>query len=186
MNGIYIMAPFLAIHILETLGKPDSFLGLLVASQMAGGVAGNFASGFIGDRWGGKILMCFARLVFVILALLTMIVGTDGLALLIFFLFGVSFYLDRVGTMTMGIEMCPERKRPTYLSMLAAINIPFMLCASFTGTVTLKLTGAFAITSVISIVAVATSLLILIPIPEPRSIDNQKGKARGFAKGSPA
>ena len=54
MNGLYVMLPFLTIHALRVLKKPDSFMGILVTTQMVGGIAGNILTGYLGDRFGGK------------------------------------------------------------------------------------------------------------------------------------
>jgi len=56
-NGIYIAIPFLPLHALNILGKPESFLGYLVMLMVLGAIFGNFFSGYLGDRYGGKICL---------------------------------------------------------------------------------------------------------------------------------
>jgi MFS family permease len=141
MCGIFIMVPFLAIHTLRTTGRPDSFVGLLVVFQMVGWVAGNLLAGVLGDRIGGKIVLLFSSFITVAICLWAVTASNVWEFLGIFFLLGLDQSCMRIGQMTLGLEICPMKKRATYVAIIAAIAAPAMPIAALIGAQTWKWTN---------------------------------------------
>jgi MFS family permease len=166
--GIFVMTPFLAIHALTTLGKPESFLGLLVTCQMSGAICGNLMAGYIGDRFGGKSLLVASRVLLTGVCVAAGLAHSEGAFLALFFAYGVALHTDAVGNTTISLELCPEGKRPTYMALLAAVAFGGMLAASGLSTLVRNLSADLRPAATLAAVCVAASLFFVLRIPEPR------------------
>jgi len=173
--GIYIMTPFLAIHALTILGKDEYYLGFFVTAQMVGGILGNLIAGYLGDHLGSRIPLVLARLILVAVSIGVAVNRFEWGFLVIFFLFGFAFYMDRVGTSTLSIEICPADRIPTYISLLTTLMSPSMLVAAVISTLVRELTGQLMPAALLSATTVMLSLIFLSRIEEPRKktgVDN--------------
>ncbi len=166
--GIFITVPFLSIHALETLNKPESFLGILVTAQMIGAICGNFLAGHIGDRIGGKLVLIIALASFVASSLGAAVNTGEWGFLGLFFVFGTGFYMNMVGDFTVSLELCAPERRPTYLSFLATIKFFGMLMAAGLSTLVRELFGALQPAAMLSAAFLTVSFVLLLKVPEPR------------------
>ena len=168
MNGIFIMIPFMAIHALRVLNRPDSFMGYLVTAQMAGAISGNMIAGYLGDRFGGKIPMLLSRFLFSITSLWAAFTQQEWAFLSIFFFYGFAHFLNQVGASTMNLEICPVKRRPTYLAIIAFFSAATMLGVSLLSAILWKIWETFAILAIVTLVSQILSIHFLRRIPEPR------------------
>lgn len=166
--GIYIPAPFLAIHALETAGRGPGFLGELVMAQMTGTIAGNILAGWLGDRRGGRILLIIARLSLVVLCIGAVFAQSAAPFLALFFIFGFGLNFNEVGEATVTLEIVPPDRRPTCVALIAAITLPGMLAAAALSTVLRGLSHSIIPPALLAAVALTASLLIALRIQEPR------------------
>ncbi|MCG3199457.1 MAG: MFS transporter [Candidatus Omnitrophica bacterium] len=171
LHGIFILTPFLSIHALHVLNRPESYLGRLVTAQMIGGIAGNLVAGFLGDRRGGKIAMELSGGIFLAIAVWCAFARTEWEFLGIMFLFGVGFFANQIGITTLGIEISPPRRRATYLAMMATLTMPTMLLASW-GSSRLWTWSGESMTSL----AVPTALAMIAAMIFTRWIEEPRGK----------
>ncbi|MBN1351892.1 MFS transporter [candidate division KSB1 bacterium] len=168
INGIFIVMPFMAIHALRVLEKPDSFLGNLVAAQMAGGIIGNIIAGVLGDRSGGKIVMRLSTMLFILVSVWSAVANTEWVFMAIFFLFGTAAYANDIGIVTLTLEICPVEKRSTYLALIAFVNLPVQLGCSLVSAVAWTLTQNLPLLSLFTIVFLVLSTIFLAQLQEPR------------------
>ena len=169
MNGIFVMIPFLSIHALRVLEKPESFLGYLVMAQMIGAIVGNAVAGYLGDQKGGKAAMVLSRGIFLLLALWTSIASSEWEFFWIFFLFGAAFYGNQVGTTTLCVEICPPARRATYLGIMATLSAPSMILASILSTLLWSGWENYTLLALATGTAMVLSLSFLFKIEEPRN-----------------
>ncbi len=167
--GIFIMSPYLAIHVLTVLGEPESYLGYLVGCQMAGVITGNFLAGYLGDRYGGKLPVLAARILFVCVCIGAAFNPFEFGFWVLFFFFGSAMTLNMVGNSTLSLEICPVERRPTYLSLLAAVSFSSMLAAAAASTLIREWTEELRPAALLSAGFMAASMLFLIRVREPRS-----------------
>jgi MFS family permease len=167
--GFFIMIPFLSIHALNTTGRSEAFLGLLVQAQMAGNIGTNFFAGWMGDRFGGKIVFVCAKVLFVILSVGALVNTAAWGFVALFFLLGCATSFQMVGRSTLSIELCPDRRRPTYLALLQFSIFPAMLLAAVLATVIREIFGVLYPAALLSAVLMTVSLVYLLRIPEPRN-----------------
>ena len=168
MNGMYVMSPFLTIHTLAELKRPESYMGYLVAAQMLGGIIGNGLAGYLGDRNGGKVPMILSRFALIFACLWVWVAKSEWEFLTIFMLFGFAFYSDQVGTTTLCIEISPLKRRATYLAIMSTLTMPSMLVASAVSSWVWTATETFSFLAAITAATMAVSLYYLARIDEPR------------------
>ncbi len=175
--GIFIMIPYLSIHALHTTGRSESFLGLLVQAQMAGNIGSVLIAGWMGDRFGGKVVFVWAKVLFVILSVGAIVNTAAWGFVLLFFILGCATSFQMVGRSTLSIELCPDRRRPTYLALLQFAIFPAMLLAAVLATAVREVFGALYPAALLSAVLMTVSLLYLLRIPEPRNCPRQTAAA---------
>ena len=166
--GFFIMIPFLAIHALDTTGRSEAFLGLLVQAQMTGNIGSNLIAGWMGDRFGGKVVFVCAKVLFVILSVGAIVNTTAWGFVSLFFILGCATSFQMVGRSTLSIELCPDRRRPTYLALLQFSIFPAMLLAAALATAVREIFGTLYPAAILSTLFMTISLIYLWRIPEPR------------------
>lgn len=167
-TGYMILAPFMAIHALEVTGRPEEDVGYFVTSQMVGWICGNLLAARIGDRRGGKAVMIIARLLLVSLALCVSLNVSFAGFVAAFFVFGFAFAMERVGDLTLGVEICPKKDRQGFLALLTFILMPGLILAALTAGLIEKWSGSFACASLVTVLVTLASLALLLRVREPR------------------
>jgi predicted MFS family arabinose efflux permease len=172
----FIVYSFLSAHVLAALDHSESFLGALLIAQMAGILVGNLAGGRMGNRLGGKTVLLSGYLCFLTMTLLAFRFVGDWQAYVVFFLFGVSFSLDRVGSMTFDMDMAPIQQRVAYFAVLGVVKLAGLLLASILGPawrayaahVARDAGWVFPLMSLPILLCMAVSLGLLLLVREPR------------------
>lgn len=176
LNGIYIVVPFLAIHALHVLDRPESYAGDLLVVQMAGIIAGNLAAAYLGDRFGGRLVLVVAQVMFIGLAGWSIAAETDVALRTIFFLFGFAISAIQVGTVTVTMDICPAERRATHLAIIAVVNLPSMLIATGIGGLLWTGPERYGLVAGLAIAAVAASLALTARLREPRGWSANSGQ----------
>lgn len=167
--GIYVPAPFLAIHALKTTGREPGFLGELVMVQMTGTIVGNILAGWFGDRYGGRVLLITARIILIVLCLGAVIARSETVFLVLFFLFGFGLNCNEVGEATISLEIAPRNRRPTCIALITAVTLPGMLLAVGLSTVLRGLTGSIVPPALLAVLTLTVSLYLSFKMKEPRN-----------------
>lgn len=177
VGGIYVMLPWLGIHVLTRLGKPPSFMGYLLTIHMLGAIGGNLAAGYAGDRIGGKRVCAAARLTFLGLCLWAPLAHAAWEFYAIYALLGAAWYGNGVGAGTLELEICPREDRLSYLAVIAAVRVPTMLTAAL-GSSWLWIVGGhhFHVVSWVSAAAMAVCVFFTLLVREPRGEKRQPGQ----------
>ena len=124
-------------------------------------------AGFIGDRFGGRLPMR--------LGIGGLIIGLAGfvsfnsgeLFVACFAIWGAALCMGEIGFLTMTVEICPDKKRPTYISLLALTCIPISLC---TGLLSgwLHSIGGITLLAGLSSIGLLMAAWLSGLLPEPR------------------
>jgi MFS family permease len=160
-NGVFILAPFLAIRCVSVLHRPDSFLGQLVMYQMIGAVVGNLLAAAVGDQLGAKASMAAGVVLYSAIALWAVVASSQAQWIVIFLIFGASFSLVDIADSTMGLEMGRKDKRSSFLAVGALIKLPAMLLAA-----RLSKVLTFEWAAVATVASLMVLLAFLIPMRE--------------------
>jgi MFS family permease len=168
VNGIFIIAPFLAIHLRRVLGKPESFLGQLLIAQMAGAACGNLLAAWLGDRFGGRRLLQGSQVLILAVAASSVWVGSVWLSYAVFFGFGVAFQARQVGINILTLDLVPAVQRATCLAMVGMASLLSMLSASALSALSWRNGESFWLSALLACVWSLSALGLLVLIPEPR------------------
>ncbi len=163
-NGLFIIAPFLAIHCQAVLGRPESFLGKLLTVQMLGTLAGNAIAAAMGARRGSKATLMCGLLFFAAMSAAAMTAKTEMQWLGIFGLFGAGTSLSEIGSATLGLEMGRRERRATFLAVGALVNLPAMLVASG---LSYWFHDRFDLLALAALITMLISIACLVPLKEP-------------------
>ncbi len=169
-KSLFIMLPFLAIHALRTLDKPDSYVGYLIVAKYAGGMVGSVLTGVLGDRFGGKLPLSIGRAALLAVCIWGAFASTEFEFFAVFFLLGITWYLEKMGGLILSLELAPVSRRATYLALFSFSGAIFMLVASQLGARVWEMTAeSFRAVSLVAAGLTAASLLSLWRLKEPRN-----------------
>lgn len=172
MNGFYVLAPFMGLHALRVLDKPESFLGVLVTAQMLGGVVGNLAGGWLGDRRGPRTLMIVTQSVCALVAATSLGTESELDFRILFTVFGFGYFSQHAGANTMVLELLPETRRSTCLAVAAFARLVGLLLAATLASVLMPSPG-FSALALTTLIAAAITIVLLATIPDPRAVPTQ-------------
>ena len=166
--GYYVVIPFLAIHAMKVLDKDLSYAGVLLTVQMLGGITGNIIAGFVGDFHGCRRILIISRCLSIVLFIMLPFAATAWHFMGIFFIFGMVFFMDRVANMAYPIQISPDNRRPTYVSLVTVIMFPAALLATLTSSIVRSVSHSIVPAACITVVAMCISLLFVIRIRDDR------------------
>lgn len=169
--GINVLTPFLAIHAIEVLGSPPSFLGTLVAAQMAGSIGASVIAGWLGDRSGGRIVALLGGATAIGLSVAAAVTRSEFGFVVIFFALGLAIYLSFNGAATLLLELFAPERRPTCFALVSFTLLPSMLLCAWLAALTRHLSSG----AIWPAAAVAAALLLVSQVyfhrlPEPRAV----------------
>jgi MFS family permease len=166
--GNMVLIPFLAIHALDTLKAPESFVGALTACQTGGMLAGNLVTGWMGDRFGAKRVILTGYGIFLCVCLWSIFAGTATEFKLIYVMVGLGMACEGVGAPALGLQICTVATRVRYIAIQNLALLPGFLLSAFAGW-QIRAHGAnFAWLAVLAAAMIGTAFYVLTGITEPR------------------
>lgn len=166
--GVGIVTPFLAVRALAVLERPAAFLGTLVMAQSVGAIAGNLVAGWLGDRFGGRIVGTIGGVSGAVMCFAAMLSQSSIGFLVVFFLLGASKFLWNTGSLTLMLELFPGNRRPTYVAIISILTLPAMLLSAFAAGVLWSTFGTLWPAALVGGLVSMASLMFLLRLPEPR------------------
>lgn len=132
---LYLALPFYVVFARDTLGLPESIIGVFISAQMAGSILGGLLWGQLGDRFGNRLVLRLLGLVALCTPLLALVaslmhsLGWGQLAIVPYLLLFVSIGTT-LGGMWIGftnylLDTVAELDRPTYIGMMNTLVAPF-------------------------------------------------------------
>ncbi len=167
-NGIFIVAPFLAIHAQWVLGKPESYVGQLSVMQMLGAIVGNVMAAYLGDRIGSKIVIVIGTLVMLALTAWSTVAQSSLEFQLIFLLHGIGFFSTEVGQMALLLDAAPKARRSSFLAVAQLVTLPGMLLAAWGGAAVWNGNRQFTVLCIVALVCLALATAAILPVRDPR------------------
>ncbi len=167
-TGIFILTPYMSLHALEVTGRPESFLGAFVTAQMSGSLLGNVIAGYLGDRFGGRVLLIISRVFFLILCIGILFIESELGFFALFFLYGFGFFTNMIGRMILTLEICEPSRRPTFVAFLSAVNFIVLLGVSVLSTTLKTYLPGIEPVAISAAILLGCSLIYIRKISEPR------------------
>jgi hypothetical protein len=184
MHGFMLLPAFYAVTLLERLGQPKSFLGILAMWQMGGQAVGSLLAAWIGDRWGGRATFGFGLIALCFAVAPAIFVGSLWQAQLAYAAFSFSSMLVVVGKDTLLMEMSPVKGQSSYLSAMAAITMVALLFYGAASQLLWTHAGGFNALAVTCTLICGLAFLSLSMVQDPRGVHVSPLRAirRGFLR----
>lgn len=167
-SGVFILLPFLSLHVLRVTEQPASYVGSLVMAQMLGGILGNIGAGYLGDRVGGRMPVVLAQVLFVVICGSLLFITTPAVFEGLYFVLGMALYMNRVGLQTLNIELAPSGKLPTYVATASVVNVPSFLTAAAVGATLHTVSNDIVLPSLAALLWILLGALGMVGMTEPR------------------
>ena len=155
-------------------------VGILTGVLVAGQMVMNLVWGFLGDRFGHKLVLALSTLCLALAAATALFLCTSPAWLgLVFVLLASGLSGDVVSGSTITMEFCSAEDRPTYLGLAGTLLAPARTLAPLLGgglVVLLGFGGLFAATAA---TATAGALLLGFWLKEPRSLPDARLHSTG-------
>lgn len=109
--GFYLLMPTLPLYLTDTLGLPESKVGLVLSSYTIATLASRLFSGFLVDRYSRKRILMLSLLLFASFFGGYMLVASVAAFVVLRFLHGMSWGITSVSSNTVAIDVIPSEKR---------------------------------------------------------------------------
>jgi MFS family permease len=168
LHGVYVIVPFLGVHALEVLGKPDAYLGTLLASNMLGSLVGYLLAGYSGDRHGGRLSLLAAHFAFLGVAVGTPFTASAFGFQALFCLLGAGLSMSAVALSTLDLEITPLERRVSFQAVLGVFTLLGLLTASLLAATVRHFTTDVRLLCAPAAALMLASLALFLVIEEPR------------------
>ena len=123
------LAPFYVLYARSEVGVDPGMVGVYLAAQMAGGAVSNLLWGWLGDRYGNRMVIIGTALTGALAPLLALLAPwtTETLFVLVFALLGATTSGMRLGYPNFILEMAPVQLRPTCVALQNTLLLPVAL-----------------------------------------------------------
>jgi MFS family permease len=169
LHAIYILVPFLGIHALKTLGKPDAYLGSLLTFNMLGSLVGYALSGYSGDRHGGRLSMLAAHAGWLAVAAYAPFAQSSAEFQTLFGVLGAALSMSSVALSTLDLEITPLERRVSLQAALGMFTLCGLLAASVLSALARHFTQNIWALCAPTLALTLVSLALFYVIEEPRS-----------------
>jgi MFS family permease len=168
LHGVYVIVPFLGVHALTVLQKPDAYLGTLLASNMLGSLIGYVLAGYSGDRHGGRLSLLTAHFAFLGVAAGTPFAATAWGFQALFFLLGAGLSLSAVALSTLDLEIAPFERRVSFQAVLGVFTLLGLVAASLLAALVRHFTPDMRLLCAPAALLMLVSLSLFFVVEEPR------------------
>lgn len=125
---VLAFAPFYVVFALNEGGVPTSQVGIFLALQMAGAAISNLIWGWLGDRFGNRLVIIAVAVAGGLVPASALLAGSDpALFTVVFLLLGITISGVRLGFNNMILEMASLELRPTCVALQNTLLTPVML-----------------------------------------------------------
>jgi len=163
VNSQYLLMGFLAVHALETLRQPQSYVGVLTSAQMVGAVIGTFVAARSGSLCRSRTLLIAGRVMFLAVALGALFATHDYTFRALFAVYGAATWVNLTGHNTMTLELLPPARRSTVLAVISLVQVPSMLLAAELGAWLWHAQVSFHWIAALTALGIGASLVPLLP-----------------------
>mgnify|MGYP001819357100 CR=1 FL=1 len=125
-TAVLALAPFYVVYARAEVGVEAGMIGVYLAAQMAGGALSNLLWGWLGDRYGNRLVIIGTAITGGLAPLLALLAPsvTPLLFLLVFALLGATISGMRLGYSNFILEMAPVGLRPTCVALQNTLLAP--------------------------------------------------------------
>ncbi len=123
------LAPFFVVYARQELHVPAGMVGVFLSAQMIGAALSNLLWGWLGDRYGNRIVLlgvALSGMVAAVFALVTPLIAAE-LFTLVFLMMGATMSGMGIGYGNILLELAPTEVLPTCIALRDTVMAPFTL-----------------------------------------------------------
>jgi MFS family permease len=160
---------FFTVYALQRFSANESMVGAFTLAIVAVQVVSSLGIGYIIDRRGNKLALVVAACALFLANIWAVFAPSLDWFILVFIFLGINLGIELLARYNIAIEYGPTEQRALYIGLMNAICAPFYLVAMVGGV----LSNAFGYTAVFwvgTIASVIGILIMVLKVPEPRTI----------------
>lgn len=159
---------FFAVHAVQTFGLGDDQAAIFTAILLASNIVASAAWGWIGDRWGQKLVLAASSLIYALALTLAWLSDVLAAYYFVFSLVGLANAGLIISDLALVLEFAPPARRPTYMGIARGLLGPWIGLAPILGGVLLAWFGYSALLSIGWILTCAGLAMLAVRVREPR------------------
>ncbi len=159
---------FFAVHAVQRFGLGDDQAAIFTAILLASNTVASAAWGWLGDRWGQKLVLAASSLIYA-LALTLAWLGDDlTVYYFVFLLVGLANAGLIISDLALVLEFAPPARRPTYMGIARGLLGPWIGLAPILGGVLLAWFGYSTLLAIGWVLTCAGLVMVTAQVKEPR------------------
>jgi MFS family permease len=159
---------FYIIYTVRQFQINESTAGWMTAILSGTQIVANPILGWLGDRWGNRLMLTLGVLSVTLSAILALLAPTIAWFYLVFFLLGISNVAVWTIAMSITMEFGNENQLPTYIGLANTLVAPGAILAPLFGGWLADLAGFKVMFGVSAVFGLITTLIFLVPLKDPR------------------
>ncbi len=124
---------FYAVYAVRTFGISEARIGVITGVMMATQIAANPIMGWLGDRWGHRVVMEGGVIACIASAFIAWFAPHPNWFFLVFILAGIGNVAVWTIGMTMSLEFGTDEERPSFIGLTNTLVAPSTILAPFLG-----------------------------------------------------
>ena len=169
---------FFTVYALKQLDVGDGAVGVFTAMMLAAQTAGAFAFGWLADRRGHVLGLTLGAAASGLAALAALAARDLATLYPVFVLAGLSLSATQVSGMAVGMELGPERERPTYVALNNSWVAPYALFAPLCGGLMADRLGYGALFATAALFSALSAAVYVLAVRDPRRLARPRPQAR--------
>ena len=162
---------FYIIYIVRHFQINESTAGIMTAVLAGTQIAANPIMGWLGDRWGNRIILAFGAISLSLSALTAIFAPTIAWFYLVFFLLGINNVALWTIVMSFTMEFGSDSSLPTYIGLANTLVAPSAIVAPLLGGWLADLAGFKVTFGVSALFGLLTCLIYFILVKNPSKTD---------------
>jgi len=159
---------FYSLYAVQRFSAPESVLGIMTGVLTLSQMSANLLFGWLGDRWGHRLMYVIGGLMMAASALLAVLAPSVGWLYLVFGLAGAARAAFWAVTISFTLEFGTLEERPVYIGMANTLIAPITLGAPIVGGSLAQAWGYPPLFIICSIAGLLTALVLYFLVYDPR------------------
>lgn len=159
---------FYSLYVDQHFNAPESIVGIMTGVLTLSQMSANLLFGWLGDRWGHRLMYAIGALMMAASALLAGLAPSVGWMYLVFGLAGAARAAFWAVTISFTLEFGTLEERPIYIGMANTLIAPITIGAPIVGGSLAQAWGYPPLFIICSIAGLLTALVLLFLVHDPR------------------
>ena len=160
---------FFAVHAVQAFHLGDAEAAVFNAILLATSIVGSAALGWMGDKWGQKLVLATSLWLYALGLILAWLSDTLAAYYFVFLFVGLANAGFIIADLALVVEFAPPDRRPTYMGIARGILGPWVGLAPLIGGILLSEFSYSMMLGTSTVLTVVGLLLLMARVREPRT-----------------